>query len=499
MKNALIIVAALLVVGILALFVLTKVLGPKMIFVSAPTGAPIGEFDAPRPEVSLLAVNIGIPIAALESAANAQVPEQMQDSEREEIHKRIKNGNYAWQFVRGPIELQNTGSSLAFATPIEGGAKFGGEIDAKLLQIPLSSNAEIGGVLGGTLSPEITSNWQVDPHLVPALELSKAKLDIGGIGSLDIGGLLGSSISKFVQKEARKLTPAIRKQLSLKRKVVDLWNQAYLSEHVSDDPLVWVNVSPQSVLLGPIDYSNPEQIGVTVAIEAETFLTNREPPVPAPAPLPDLRPLTENTATKLRIPLIVSLAELNKHLATENIEIDTGIGTKLEVSGLQAEVGQEGYVNLRLDIEADQSKLGRGVAGQIWVRGRPLIDLEAQTLGFSDVELTLETRDKLTSAAAWLLDELLVRGLESQLRVDLNDYKEEIDEEVQKAIQNADLPEGIDVSVQNLEIGLADIYTVTRHFEGGEDDPGIVIVLRAEGDMNTQLSSELLLQPDEEP
>lgn len=495
MKNAILILTALLLVGILALFVFTKVLGPKMIFVSAPKGEPIGEFDVPRPEVSLLAVTIGIPIEALEAAANAQVPERMQDSERGEIHKRIKNGSYAWDFVRGPIQLQNTGSSLAFATPIEGSANFAGDIDARLLKIPLSSNAEIGGILGGTLSPEIGADWKVDPRLVPQLELTKAKLDIGGIGSLDIGGLLGNSISKFVQKEARKLTPAIRKQLSLKQKVAELWSQAYLSEHVSDDPMVWVNVSPQNVLLGPIDYSNPDQIGVTVAIEAETFLTNREPPLPTPAPLPDLQPLAENTATRLQIPLIVSLAQLNEHLATENIDIDTGIGTKLEISGLQAEVGQEGYVNLRLDIEADQSRIGRGVAGQIWVRGRPLIDLEAQTLGFSDVELTVETRDKLTTAAAWLLDELLVRGLESQLRVDLNDYKEEIDEEVQKAIQTADLPEGIDVSVQNLEIGLADIYTITRHFEGGEPDPGIVIVLRAEGDMKTQIS-ELLLTPD---
>lgn len=490
--------AILLVVGIVAVFFATKIIGPKMIFVSPPSGEPIGEFDVPRPEVSLLAVNIGIPVAALETAANAQVPKKMKDRESGNFHKRVKNGSYSWNFVRGPIKLQNTGASLAFATPIEGAAKFGGEIDAKLIKIPLSSNAEIGGILGGTLSPLITPNWQVDPQLVPQLDLSKAKLDIGGLGSLDIGGLLGSSISKFVQKEARKLTPAIRKQLSLKRKVADLWSQAYLSEHVSDAPPVWLNVSPQNVLLSPIDYSNPEQITVTVAIQAETFLTNQQPAAPTPAPLPDLLPLDAGTATQLRIPLIVSLAQLNEHLATEDIDIDTGIGTKLEISGLRAEVGQEGLLNLRLDLEADQSKLGRGVAGQIWVQARPIIDLEAQTLGFSDVALTVETRDKLTSAAAWLLDELLVRGLESQLRVDLNDYKEEIDEEVQKAIQNADLPEGIDVSVQNLVIGLADIYTITRSFPDGPEDPGIVVVLRAEGDMNTQLN-ELLLKPEEAP
>ncbi len=41
---------------------------------------------------------------------------------------------------------------------------------------------------------------------------------------------------------------------------------------------------------------------------------------------------------------------------------------------------------------------------------------------------------------------------------------------------------------------LADIYTITRSFPDGPEDPGIVVVLRAEGDMNTQLN-ELLMKP----
>src|SRR5690606_38952892 len=134
----------------------------------------------------------------------------------------------------------------------------------------------------------------------------------------------------------------------------------------------------------------------------------------------------------------------------------------------------------------------------IWVRGRPVIDYEKQTLGFSGVELTLETRDKLTGAAAWLLEGLLVKGLEAQLRVDLNDYKAELDEEVQKAIAKADLPEGIDVSLRNLDVHLVDIYTITRHVEGGEPDPGIVVVVRATGDMSTRIN-RLDLKRDKDP
>ena len=183
----------------------------------------------------------------------------------------------------------------------------------------------------------------------------------------------------------------------------------------------------------------------TVAVMSSTYLTNREPSAATPAPLPDMIPLQGPTATDLHLPVILSLDELNKVLGSESIEIDTGIGTKLNITGLQAEVGQNGRLNLKLDLAADQSRLGRGVTGSIWVTGKPVIHYENQTLGFTEVELTVETQDKLTGAAAWLLQGILVKGIEAELRIDLNDYQAELDEEVQKAIANADLPDGLDL------------------------------------------------------
>lgn len=488
MKKILLIILALFVLGIGGLLLATKFIGPRIISVSAPTGQPIGEFDTPRPETSLFAVDIAIPLSMLAETANAQAPERLQGQEQKNFHKRVKDGGYAYDIVRGKIEFQNQGNGLAFGAAIEGAAVISGKIDAKILTIPVNSRVELGGLVGGKLSPVIEPNWQVNPNLIPYLQLSKANLNIGGLGGIDISELLSGSLSGFVQREAQKLTPALKNRFDLRSEVSELWAQAFLSEQVSDDPPVWLNVDPKLILLSPIDYSIPEQLGVTVAIQSETFLTNREPQAIAKIALPNLQPIPEPVPTDLKVPIVVSMAELNEVLAKEDIDIDTGFGTSIEISNLEAEVGQEGLMNLKLAIKAENSSFGRGIAGDIWVKGRPLIDYEKQTLGFSDVDLTVETRDKLTSSAAWLLDELLVKGIESQIRVDLNDYKEELDEEVQKAIQSADLPEGIDVSLEDLEVTLADIYTITRHHEAGPVDPGIVIVVRATGDVNTRIS-----------
>jgi len=488
MKKVLLILALLVVLALLAVFVGARILGPKLISVVAPNGTPIGEYDLPKPETSLLGLGIAIPVSLLDEIANAEVPPTFQGSETKNFHKRIKQGAYAWDVTRGPIAFRNTGSAIAFAMPFEGKATLEGELDAAILTVPLNGNAALGGKAGGTITPEVLPDWNVNPNLVPELQLDKAMLQLGQLGRIDIGEFLGGSLGQYLQKETRKITPALRKSLNLRREVTKFWNEAHLVEQVSKDPLLWVSVKPRRILLGPIDYSRPEQISLALAIESETYVMNRAPAAPAVEPLPEMAPLAGTTGTDLRLPLVIRLAELNELLAKEDFEIDTGIGTKLQVSGLAAEVGQGGYLNLKLELEADRSRLGRGVAGTIWVRGRPVIDYEKQTLGFTGVELTVETRDQLTTAATWLLEGLLVKGLEAQLRVDLNEYKGELDEEVQKAIAEADLPEGMEVSLLNLEVRLTDIYTVTRQVEGGEPDPGIVLVIRATGEMKTRIS-----------
>lgn len=498
MKKVMLILAALVVAALLAVFVGARFLGPKLISVVAPSGTPIGEFDVPRPETSLLAVNIAAPVSLLNEIANAEVPTRFEGSEEKNFHKTIKEGSYAWDVTRGEIQFQNTGSQLAFSVPFDGTAQVKGNIDAKILSVPIDGTVDVGGTAGGTLVPQVMPDWQINPNLTPTLDLNKAALSLGQLGKMDISDLLGSSLGKYLQRETRKLTPSFKKSLNLRREVTKLWDQAYLSERVSDDPPLWVQVTPQRLLVAPIDFSQPDQISLTVGVQSATFLTNREPAAATRAPLPEMLPLEGATGTELNLPVVISMTELNEVLKTESFDIDTGIGTKVAVSGLEAEVGQNGLLNLKLNLEADQSRLGRGVAGSIWVKGKPVINYVDQTLGFTEVELTVETRDKLTGAAAWLLEGFLVKGIEAELRVDLNDYKAELDEEVQKAISKATLPEGLDVSLKNLEVKLTDIYTITRHSADGPPDPGIVLVIRATGDVGTRID-QLIIKGDKEP
>jgi len=213
MKKPFIILGALLVMLVVAVPVITRILGPQLIYVSAPAGKPLSEVDVPRPETSLLAVSIGVELATLEKMANEKVPPEFEGAEQKDFHKNLKGGGYAWKVARGPIEFKNNGTHLTFAAPIQEAARFQGTLDAKIVQIPLNTTAELAGLAGGNLSPVIAPDWSITPNLTPALNLSQASLALGNLGKLDVSDILGGSVGQYIQQEAHKLAPALRQSI----------------------------------------------------------------------------------------------------------------------------------------------------------------------------------------------------------------------------------------------------------------------------------------------
>jgi Domain of unknown function (DUF4403) len=499
MKKAMLILAIVLVALLSGGIFFVRVLGPRMIFVPPPHGEGIGAVDSPLSQTSRLAVNFSISLELLTRLAAERIPLNSQGSEVKDFHERIKNGAYAWDITRGDITLQNTGNALAFSTPIEGAARLRGDIDAKFLQFPLDSTAQIAGIIGGTLAPTLNADWQIAPNLVPELSLSQANLAIGPFGQLDISRLLGGGLGQLLQKEAAKLAPGLADAFDVREGVTALWDEGHVGRVVSEEPPLWLSVRPRQVQMGPTDYRVADRVSIPLALVAETQISNRPLDPPAIAVLPPLEVLAEAPTSDLRLPIVLSMIELNRLLADQTFKIDTGPGPDMNISKLEAAVAQDGLLDLKLNIEADNSWLGRGVAGEIWVRGRPIIDYEGQSLGFSEVSLSVETRDKLALTATWLLEKLLVKGIESQLRIRLDKYRGKIDEAINDSLARAGLPEGISLEVNDLAVSLAEVYTITRPTPNGPADPGIVIVIAAKGDVISRLDGVLLDAVNREP
>lgn len=488
MKKILLIVGGVLLLGLIAAPFALRKFGSQIIQVPPPTGLPIGEVDLPRPEQSLLAVQIVVPVATLQETLNAEAPTRLEGQEKKDFHKRVKNGSYAWAVERGDVVLQNTGTAVAFAAPIQGAAQVQGIVDARIVKLPISGTAQITGTLAGTLSPQVSPQWEIIPNLVPAVKLSSAELNIANLAQFDIKDLLESQLNPIVQKEAAKLGPKLQEQVDLKSEVRDLWLQGHLVEEISDDPAVWLTVDPLGIQASPILYTDPENISTTIAIIASTSVTNIEPAALAPKPLPPLSLASEAPRTDVRIPLVVGITRLNEALGRETFKAETSFGADIEFTGVEARIGQNGLVNFNVELVANHGALGHALQGNIWLQGKPIIDYEKQILAFSEVDLTVETRDRLTATAAWLLEGVLVKAVQKELRVSLDRYRDELDEELGKLLNSSKLPEGLEISIKDFDVRLADIYTTTRQVKGGDPDPGVVLVISASGAATSKLT-----------
>ena len=339
------------------------------------------------------------------------------------------------------------------------------------------------------MRPVINPNWEVIPNVQPLLKLTRANLTIGRLGTISARGIVEEAANPIIQREAAKLGPQVVKELNLKEDVQKLWNEAHVVEKINEDPAAWIIFDPNSISLGPFDYSNPLTVSVTLGMTAQSFVSNTETNAPAPEALPNLKLVQKNPENNIRIPIVANLKELNVALKEETLEIDTKVGAKVKITEPEVRVGQGGKLNFSIDVEAGGGAWGRGISGRIWLEGRPIVDYEKQTLGFTEVSMTVETRQALSNAAAWLLDELLVKAIERELRADLNDYVPELEEEIQKFLNSGQLPEDINVIVQQPRVELLDVYTITRAAKGSPPDPGIVVVLGGKGKVTVRLAS----------
>ncbi len=485
----LIVLGTLAVAFVAAVPLFTKWIGPRLIRVPPPTGDPIGEFDTPKPETSVIAVRVEIPVSALEVAANREAPREIGESERRDFHRRVSNGTLQWQLVRGDISLSNTGRALAFSLPMRGAARATGLLDARILTLPIDSSADLAGTISGTMEIAIDPNWRILPNLTPTIQLTRADLSLGRIGKVSARSLIEDAATPIIQREAAKLGPDTIGELDLGQELQRLWDEAHVVEKINDDPPAWFIVDPDQVSMGPVDYSVPDRVSCTIAMIARSFVANTPAKAPTPEPLPQLALVATNPVNDLRIPIVAHVSELNKALREERFVVNTGVGARVELSRPEVRVARQGKLNLSLFVEGERGSWGRAISGRIWLEGLPVVDYEAQTLGFTEVSLTVETRQTLSRTAAWLLDEILTKSIERELRADLADYLPEIEEETAKWLATNKVPQEFQLALDNTRVELLDVYTITRPAPGAEPDPGIVVVLGGRGAAAVKLTN----------
>jgi len=316
---------------VLAVPVITKIIGPDLLLnVEPPEGVPFGDRDFPIPEQSRIAVRLELPISELETAASANVPRELKGVEHKNLHKKITNGVVQWRMWPGPVKVNNTGKDLTFFLPVAGDAYSTGKFG--LLKVPVKGSATMEGVLSGRMAPYINSQWEVVPQIQTMVKIRKATMTLGKFGTFEAKDKVESAVLPVINKETQKIGPALTGALNLKPGIQKLWSQAHTTKQISSEYKSWVVFDPGLAEMGPIDYSQPDKVSMTLGMVAQSYITNNSPENRTPERLPELTPVPSPPKTSIRIPIIADLKSVNDTLKNKSFTIDSKVGPNLKIT-----------------------------------------------------------------------------------------------------------------------------------------------------------------------
>jgi hypothetical protein len=468
--------------------ILIKVMGPDLMpDAEPPTGVPFGYREFPIPERSLVAVKLELPVEVLTRMANKDIPSQFTGVERKNLHEKMKDCEIHWRMLPGDLSLSNTGQNLSFNLPLTGSANATGRFG--LFKIPVKGHANMRGMITGDFTPTIDSNWQVTPNLTTSFSAHQAIAHLGKKAPMDAREHVEAALRPKIKAEEAKIGPILTKALNMEQGVKNLWTKAHITKLMSKDPEAWLVFDPSLAQMGPIDYSSPSSVSVTIGMVAQTFITNTEAKNRlAESSVPYLNLVPQNPETDIRIPIIANLDALNSSLADETYLVTSRGGASVKVTKPRLELAEKGMINLTLDVNALDGLLGKGISGTVKLHARPLVDCRTQSFGFTDVKLTVETREFLSNAAAWLMGDVLVKAVERDLRIDLNDHLPKVENEIQKVVNSANVPEHLNLEFAKPDVALIGVYTIEKNGWNEAPSPGIVFVFGAKGDISVSLS-----------
>ncbi len=462
---------------------------PIKVDVPPPNIEPIGQFDFPKTEISQIAVKLELPITALAAAANQSAPKELSGAEQNNFHSRIQNGTVQWRMFPGTIALKNTGQNIAFSLPIRGQARATGDFDATILRVPIDGSADLAGQVTGTMFPRISTNWEIDPNLVPNLTLIHANLTLGRLGTISATQLVQDLANPMIKKEAASVGPSIMRGMDIQRNLQRLWDEAHLGKPISTQPPAWGVFDPIGVSMGPLDLSVPEDLGVTMGMTVQTYVSNVPTNNSYPEPLPPLALSSTNPVNDIKIPAVIDAQELNKRLATTTYLAPSSAIGKFTASQPEVRIGQNGFLILGVTVDAKTGTWGRGFEGRIWIEAKPVFDFETQILRLTEVKLSNETREALPKPVASTIESLVVRSIEGTLQADMTRHLPKMENEIQTWLAARHLPDYMEIKIPDPKLKIIEFYTITRAAKDSAIAPGIVIVLGAKGNIIARMKS----------
>jgi hypothetical protein len=251
--------------------------------------------DQPAPLVtqSRVSATIEFGLPALAADLDRDIPRRLAtiDERINCVHRRVLgfrvNANCdIWGYVErtGPVSLYGHGDRVIGAVPIYGTAAGQG---ANRFTARIHGETEARATVEAEARPTLRRDWSLELNVSDGFHWSEAPY-------LHVLGR-EIALAKYVEPRIREQLARVRaralaaaRKLDLHDKAATAWQHAFEPIKISDDPEVWLKVTPQSAAFAGVRANSKILEGsLELTGNAETFV-GHAPPAVTPTPLPPL-------------------------------------------------------------------------------------------------------------------------------------------------------------------------------------------------------------------
>jgi hypothetical protein len=362
--------------------------------------------------------------------------------------------------------------------------------DAFTFNVPLKIWTRVGyKVMGMSIPPQelqfdlnvkfgtrfsLSPNWQANVQSFPiGYEwVKKPTVRLAGI-EISVAGLVERALNSKQDGMLKALDDAVKKNIDIKKYVLQAWNTAMQPYMLSDKYRTWLKVTPVELQMTPLTTIN-NRIKSSIVIKAYTeTVTGAKPVVNLATTIPDLK-IVQSVPDDFKVGIIAEIP----HNEAAKLTADTLIGQNFSF--------KDGKYNVQvtdIDIygQADKMVIKAGLKGSIngsvYFKGVPTYNPVTKSIYLENFDYDLDTRNLLLRTANWMFQGVFAKNMQQALTFNIAGQVDEMKKQVQANL-NKTVSKGVAMSGNLTDLSPDKVYMTPN---------SIIAVINASGKLNVKV------------
>ena len=416
---------------------------------------------------------IGIPFEITMADVERQINANIKDLVYED--NSMEDNNYdnfmCKVYKRENIVVTTQNEAFTFNVPLKVWAKVGYKVMGMSIP-PQELNFEFNVKFGSKFS--IAPNWEANVQSFPIGYdwIKKPTVRLAGF-DISVAGLVEKALNSKQDAILKALDDAVRKNVEIKKYIVQAWNTAMQPYLLSEKYRTWLKITPTELQMTPLTTAN-NKVKATIGILAYTeTITGAKPLFTPVVTVPDLK-LVNQIADDFKVGIIaeIPLSEAAK------LTGDTLIGQNFSF--------KDGKYNVKvtdIDVYGDgenmviKSGLSGNVNGKIYFKGKPTYDPATRSVFLEGFDYDLKTRNVLVSTANWMFQGKFAKNMKESMTFNIGGQIDDMKKQVQANL-NKQVSKGVNLNGSIVELTPDKVYMTPN---------SIITVIKATGKLDIKI------------